>query len=63
MHEVRTGDRDDFPLHGARARLWGRFERDLRAWLGTPEGRFAQWRAQAAVAPSRPAPRRGGATS
>ena len=34
MHDVRTGEREGFPL-AARARIWGRFERDLRAWLET----------------------------
>jgi hypothetical protein len=47
MHDVRTGEREGFPRYGARARIWGRFERDLRAWLETPEGRFAAWRARA----------------
>jgi hypothetical protein len=39
------GDRD-FPLHGSRARALARFERDLHAWLDTPEGRFAVWQAR-----------------
>jgi hypothetical protein len=43
-----------FPRHGARARIWSRFERDLRAWLETPQGRFATWRAERRLA--RPAP-------
>ena len=43
MQRMRTDDREEFPLYGARARLWGRFERDLREWLETPEGRFAAW--------------------
>jgi hypothetical protein len=47
MHEVRISDREDFPRYGARARQWRRFERDLREWLETPEGRFAAWRARA----------------
>jgi len=42
-------ERDDFPAVGARARALKRFERDLHAWLGTPDGRFAQWDAQRAV--------------
>jgi hypothetical protein len=46
MHEVRTSDREDFPRYGARARRWDRFERDLREWLETAEGRFAAWRAR-----------------
>lgn len=35
-----------FPDHGARARVFARFERDLQAWLDTPEGRFAVWQAR-----------------
>jgi hypothetical protein len=42
-------ERDSFPAVGARARALKRFERDLHAWLGTPDGRFAQWDAQRAV--------------
>ena len=42
-------ERDSFPEVGARARALKRFERDLQAWLGTPDGRFAQWDAQRAV--------------
>src|SRR6201990_2300403 len=34
---------EDFSTAGVQARRWLRFERDLRAWLGSPEGRFAQW--------------------
>ena len=52
MREVRTDDREGFPSYGARARLWGRFERDLREWLETPEGRFAAWRARVATSPT-----------
>jgi hypothetical protein len=37
---------DDFPRTGSRARRMQRFERDLRAWLATPEGRFATWAAR-----------------
>jgi hypothetical protein len=37
---------DDFPRAGSRARRMQRFERDLRAWLRTPEGRFAAWEAR-----------------
>lgn len=47
MSDVRTVEADHFPSFGARARLWARFERDLRAWLETPEGRFATWCARA----------------
>ncbi len=36
----------EFPLHGARARLVARFDRDFRAWLDTPQGRFAVWEAR-----------------
>lgn len=39
-------ERVEFPRAGFRARRWQRFERDLHAWLSTPEGRFASWRAQ-----------------
>ena len=55
MQRMRTDDREEFPLYGARARLWGRFERDLREWLETPEGRFAAWRARVttSAAPAR----------
>jgi hypothetical protein len=38
-----------FPSAGFRARRWLRFERDLRLWLETPEGRFARWCAEVAV--------------
>jgi hypothetical protein len=41
---------EDFPKAGFRARRWLRFERDLQAWLQTPEGRFAAWCAGQAVA-------------
>jgi len=37
---------DAFPRAGFRARVWRRFERDLRAWLATPEGRFAVYCAE-----------------
>lgn len=44
---------DRIPTAGFRARRWNRFERDLRAWMASPEGRFAEWRAKALVgAPS-----------
>jgi hypothetical protein len=43
-------DREDFPQAGARARRFKRFERDLQAWLATPEGRFATWRARRQIA-------------
>jgi hypothetical protein len=44
--------RDDFPHVGFRARRWQRFERDLHAWLATPEGRFTTWCAQRQLATS-----------
>lgn len=47
MKDVRTTEPEPFPSFGARARLWARFERDLRDWLETPEGRFAIWCARA----------------
>lgn len=40
---------EDFPQVGFRARRWLRFERDLHAWLATPEGRFTTWCAQQQV--------------
>jgi hypothetical protein len=61
MYETTTEHTEDFPHVGFRARRWQRFERDLAAWLGTPEGRFEAWCAQQCVAaaelaqPSRPA--------
>jgi hypothetical protein len=39
-------ERQDFPLVGARARQFKRFERDLADWLETAEGRFAVWSAR-----------------
>ena len=61
MQQVRTDDREGFPQYGARARLWRRFERDLREWLETPEGRFAAWRARAGT-PEAPLRERDGNT-
>jgi len=49
MSSMPQQERDTFPAVGARARALKRFERDLHAWLGTPDGRFAQWDAQRAV--------------
>lgn len=46
---------EEFPHVGFRARRWLRFERDLRAWLETPEGRFEAWCAQQRVT-QEPAP-------
>jgi hypothetical protein len=42
-------ERGDFPAAGSRARAFKRFERDLHSWLGTAEGRFAEWSAARAV--------------
>jgi hypothetical protein len=47
---VPIEERVDFPAAGARARRLKRFERDLHAWLATPEGRFAAWYAHTAIA-------------
>jgi hypothetical protein len=47
MGWVPYDEYDEFPRAGVRARRWQRFERDLRAWLDTPEGRFAAWSAAA----------------
>jgi hypothetical protein len=50
MDRVPQDDhRADFPRTGSRARCLLRFERDLAAWLQTPEGRFAQYTARVAV--------------
>jgi hypothetical protein len=46
MWQVTIEEREEFPRAGARARRFKRFERDLQAWLATPEGRFAAWEAQ-----------------
>jgi hypothetical protein len=43
---VPDEERQDFPLVGARARQFKRFERDLADWLDTAEGRFALWSAR-----------------
>lgn len=43
MHD---SERTDFPLAGARARQWRRFEDGLHRWLDSPEGRFHLWDAQ-----------------
>ena len=42
-------DTTDIPRTGFRARRWQRFERDLEAWLATPEGRFVSWAAHRQV--------------
>ena len=46
MGAVTPDERVEFPSAGFRARRWQRFERDLEAWLETPDGRFARWRAE-----------------
>lgn len=46
---VPEEERAEFPRTGVRARRWYRFERDLRAWLDTPEGGFAAWDARRMV--------------
>jgi hypothetical protein len=46
MRDVHEDWVADFPRHGARARLIARFERDLREWLDSAEGRFAVWQAR-----------------
>jgi hypothetical protein len=51
MRAVPLQECDDFPRAGFRARRWQRFERDLQAWLATPDGRFAEWCARRALAP------------
>ena len=43
--ETPQEELEEFPTCGFRARRWLRFERDLVAWLDTPEGRFAAWEA------------------
>lgn len=45
-----------FPHVGFRARRWQRFERDLHAWLRTPQGGFVRWCAQQQVAGAPAAP-------
>lgn len=47
-----------FPRAGSRARRFQRFERDLQAWLQTPEGRFALWRARRKIRSVTPRSRR-----
>jgi hypothetical protein len=47
MHDC---EHTEFPLAGARARQWRRFEDGLRAWLESPEGRFLTWDAQRQLA-------------
>jgi hypothetical protein len=47
--ETPVEELEEFPKAGFRARRWLRFERDLAAWLETPEGRFASWTAVKAL--------------
>jgi hypothetical protein len=54
MSAVPTEELEAFPRAGSRARRFQRFERDLRAWLQTPEGRFAAWRARRQVTAVKP---------
>lgn len=49
MQSYEALPQDRIPAAGFRARRWNRFERDLHAWMESPEGRFAAWRAQTAV--------------
>jgi hypothetical protein len=49
--ERLESEQTDFPRCGFRARRWLRFERDLQAWLASPDGEFARWQAAQAVAP------------
>jgi hypothetical protein len=49
MDDRPMDNTEDFPRTGFRARRWQRFERDLRTWLGTPEGRFVSWAARRQV--------------
>jgi hypothetical protein len=58
MMAVPTEEREAFPRAGSRARRFQRFERDLRAWLKTPEGRFAAWQARRQVEAVKPSTRR-----
>jgi hypothetical protein len=50
--ETPVEELEEFPKAGFRARRWLRFERDLQAWLGTPDGQFAQWSATEVVGES-----------
>lgn len=47
--ETPVEELEEFPRAGFRARRWLRFERDLVAWLATPEGQFARWSAEVVV--------------
>jgi hypothetical protein len=56
MFGVPPEEHAEFPRAGVRARRWQRFERDLREWLETPDGRFASWRAQRELDAAQPGP-------
>jgi hypothetical protein len=49
MERLETEEETEFPVAGFRARRWLRFERDLQAWLESPDGEFARWQAMRAV--------------
>jgi hypothetical protein len=51
MERLEVEEQDEFPVAGFRARRWLRFERDLQAWLDSPDGEFARWQAVRAVEP------------
>lgn len=55
MQQYEALPQDRIPTAGFRARRWNRFERDLRTWMESPEGRFSAWRAQTAIDAPRPA--------
>lgn len=54
MQSYEALPQDRIPSAGFRARRWNRFERDLHAWMASPEGRFAEWRARTAVREAAP---------
>lgn len=56
MNDTAIEHTEEFPHVGFRARRWLRFERDLHAWLATPEGRFTTWCAQQRVGSAPTAP-------
>lgn len=43
MDRLPPEEHIEFPVLGARARQWRRFEDGLRTWLLTPEGQFVTW--------------------
>jgi hypothetical protein len=47
-----ASDGEEPPRAGYRARQWRRFEHGFRAWLETPEGRFARFCAERECAPA-----------